>query len=137
MLLQLDIQNIALIDKLSLEIAPGLNVLTGETGAGKINFNRCNKCVLGERVTKDLIRNARKRHLSRQYLSPKIYILKDILEELGVKLRMEILLFQAKISMSGKNTCRINGRLVNLSVLKQVGELLLDIHGQHDNQYHF
>ena len=135
MLLQLDIQNIALIDKLSLEIAPGLNVLTGETGAGKSIIIDSINAVLGERVNKDIIRNGRdKAFIEAIFDYDKNTYVRDILDELGIEAEDGNIIISREISLSGKNTCRINGRLVNVSTLKQVGELLIDIHGQHDNQ---
>jgi len=134
MLLQLDIQNIALIDKLSLEIAPGLNVLTGETGAGKSIIIDSINAVLGERVTKDIIRNGKDKAFIEAIFELENKNINDILEQLGIESEEENIIISREICLSGKNTCRINGRLVNVSVLKQVGELLLDIHGQHDNQ---
>jgi len=134
MLLQLDIRNIALIDKLSLEIAPGLNVLTGETGAGKSIIIDSINAVLGERVTKDLIRNGKDKAFIEAVFEYENTYINDILEQLGIEFDEGNIIISREISLSGKNTCRINGRLVNVSVLKQVGELLLDIHGQHDNQ---
>ncbi len=135
MLLQLDIQNIALIDKLSLEIAPGLNVLTGETGAGKSIIIDSINAVLGERVNKDIIRNGKeKAFIEAIFDYNKNTYVNDILEQLGIEAEDGNLIISREISLSGKNTCRINGRLVNVSTLKQVGELLIDIHGQHDNQ---
>lgn len=135
MLLQLDIQNIALIDKLSLEIAPGLNVLTGETGAGKSIIIDSINAVLGDRVNKDIIRNGRdKAFIEAIFDYNKNTYVSDILEQLGIEAEDGNLIISREISLSGKNACRINGRLVNVSTLKQVGELLIDIHGQHDNQ---
>ena len=134
MLLQLDIQNIALIDKLSLEIAPGLNVLTGETGAGKSILIDSINAVLGERVAKDIIRNGKEKAFIEAVFNYENKYIDDILEQLGIEFDEGNIIISREISLSGKNTCRINGRLVNVSVLKQVGELLLDIHGQHDNQ---
>lgn len=135
MLLQLDIQNIALIDKLSLEIAPGLNVLTGETGAGKSIIIDSINAVLGERVNKDIIRNGRdKAFIEAIFDYNKNTYVSDILEQHGIEAEDGNIIISREISLSGKNTCRINGRLVNVSTLKQVGELLIDIHGQHDNQ---
>jgi len=134
MLLQLDIQNIALIDKLSLEIAPGLNVLTGETGAGKSILIDSINVILGDRVTRDLIRSGKEKAIIEAVFNYRNTYLDDILEQLGIEAEEGNIIISREISMSGKNTCRINGRLVNVSVLKQVGELLLDIHGQHDNQ---
>lgn len=135
MLLQLDIQNIALIDKLSLEIAPGLNVLTGETGAGKSIIIDSINAILGERVNKDIIRNGNDRAFIEAIFDyDKNTYVQQILEQLGIDSEDENLIISREISLSGKNTCRINGRLVNVSTLKQVGQLLIDIHGQHDNQ---
>jgi DNA repair protein RecN (Recombination protein N) len=134
MLLQLDIQNIALIDKLNLEIAPGLNVLTGETGAGKSIIIDSINAVLGERVNKDLIRNGKQKAFIEAVFEYKNTYIDDILEQLGIDAEDGNIILSREISLSGKNTCRVNGRLVNVSVLKQIGELLIDIHGQHDNQ---
>ncbi|HEY5583931.1 MAG TPA: DNA repair protein RecN [Ruminiclostridium sp.] len=134
MLVQLDIQNIALIDKLSLEIAPGLNVLTGETGAGKSIIIDSINAVLGERITKDLIRNGKEKAFIEAVFEYKNAYINDILEQLGIEYEDGNIIISREISLTGKNTCRINGRLVNVSALKQIGELLLDIHGQHDNQ---
>ncbi|PYG86829.1 DNA repair protein RecN (Recombination protein N) [Ruminiclostridium sufflavum DSM 19573] len=134
MLLQLDIQNIALIDKLSLEIAPGLNVLTGETGAGKSIIIDSINAILGERINRDIIRNGKEKAFIEAVFDYDDTYINDILEQLGIEAEDGNLIISREISLSGKNTCRINGRLVNVSALKQVGELLIDIHGQHDNQ---
>ncbi|HEX2928024.1 MAG TPA: DNA repair protein RecN [Ruminiclostridium sp.] len=134
MLLQLDIQNIALIDKISLEIAPGLNVLTGETGAGKSILIDSINAVLGGRVNRDIIRSGKDKAFIEAVFEYDNTYINNILEELGIEHEDGSLILSREINLSGKNTCRINGRLVNVSVLKQVGELLLDIHGQHDNQ---
>ncbi len=134
MLTQLDIQNIALIDKLNLEIGQGLNVLTGETGAGKSILIDSINAVLGERVSKDLIRTGKDRAIIEAVFQYKNTGIDRILEETGIDRDDGNIILSREISLSGKNTCRINGRLVNVSMLKQIGELLLDIHGQHDNQ---
>jgi DNA repair protein RecN (Recombination protein N) len=134
MLLQLDIRNIALIDKISLEIARGLNVLTGETGAGKSILIDSINAVLGERVNRDIIRSGKDKAFVEAVFDYDNTYIDNILDEMGIEHTDGSLILSREISLSGKNTCRINGRLVNVSVLKQVGELLLDIHGQHDNQ---
>ncbi len=134
MLLQLDIRNIALIDKLSLEIAPGLNILTGETGAGKSIIIDSINAILGERVNKDIIRNGKDKALIEAVFDYDNTYISDILEQMGIQAEDGSLIISREISLSGKNTCRINGRLVNVATLKQVGQLLIDIHGQHDNQ---
>ncbi len=134
MLIQLDIQNIALIDKLSLEIGGGLNVLTGETGAGKSILIDSINAVLGERVSRELIRNGKEKAIVEAIFQYNNALVDQILEQSGIEAEEGSLILSREISLSGKNTCRINGRLVNVSMLKQIGELLLDIHGQHDNQ---
>ncbi len=134
MLTQLDIQNIALIDRLNLEISQGLNVLTGETGAGKSIIIDSINAVLGERVSKDLIRTGRDKAIIEAVFQYDNTQIDKILEEAGIDNEDGNIILSREISLSGKNTCRINGRLVNVSMLKQIGELLLDIHGQHDNQ---
>ncbi len=134
MLTQLDIQNIALIDRLNLEISQGLNVLTGETGAGKSILIDSINAVLGERVSKDLIRTGREKAIIEAVFHYENTQIDNILEEAGIDSEDGNIILSREISLSGKNTCRINGRLVNVSMLKQIGELLLDIHGQHDNQ---
>ncbi len=134
MLTQLDIQNIALIDRLSLEIAQGLNVLTGETGAGKSILIDSINAVLGERVSKELIRTGKDKAIIEAVFQYSNAGIDHILEEAGIASEDGNIILSREISLSGKNTCRVNGRLVNVSMLKQIGELLLDIHGQHDNQ---
>lgn len=134
MLTQLDIQNIALIDRLNLEISQGLNVLTGETGAGKSILIDSINAVLGERVSKDLIRSGREKAIIEAVFQYENTQIDKVLEEAGIDSEDGNIILSREISLSGKNTCRINGRLVNVSMLKQIGELLLDIHGQHDNQ---
>lgn len=134
MLTQLDIQNVALIDKLSLEIGQGLNVLTGETGAGKSILIDSINAVLGERVSRELIRNGKDKAIIEAVYQYENANIDSILEAAGIDRDEGNIILSREISLSGKNTCRINGRLVNVSMLKQVGELLLDIHGQHDNQ---
>ncbi len=134
MLTQLDIQNIALIDRLNLEIGQGLNVLTGETGAGKSILIDSINAVLGERVSRDLIRTGKDKAIIEAVFQYENAGIDRILEETGIDRDEGNIILSREISLSGKNTCRINGRLVNVSMLKQIGELLLDIHGQHDNQ---
>ncbi len=135
MLLQLDISNIALIDKISIDMANGLSVLTGETGAGKSILIDSINAVLGDRIGKDIVRTGTDKAVVEAVFSSDSEQLISLLDELGIEFQEgDNIILSREISVNGKNTCRINGRLVNLSVLKQVGELLIDIHGQHDNQ---
>lgn len=134
MLCQLSIENIALIDKLELELKNGLNILSGETGAGKSIIIDSLNFVLGERADKSLIRfgtdKASVEAVFEDYLTPSI---KDCLDDLGIEAE-DVLILRRKMSTDGKNECRINGRISTLSALKSLTELLVDIHGQHEHQ---
>lgn len=134
MLCQLSIENIALIDKLELELKNGLNILSGETGAGKSIIIDSLNFVLGERADKSLIRfgtdKASVEAVFEDYLMPSI---KDCLNDLGIEAE-DVLILRRKMSADGKNECRINGRISTLSALKSLTELLVDIHGQHEHQ---
>ena len=134
MLCQLSIENIALIDKLSLELKDGLNILSGETGAGKSIIIDSLNFVLGERADKSLIRfgtdKASVEAVFEDYDTPTV---DAYLEDLGIE-REDVLVLRRKMSVDGKNECRINGRISTLSTLKGLTELLVDIHGQHEHQ---
>ncbi len=134
MLCQLSIENIALIDKLELELKNGLNILSGETGAGKSIIIDSLNFVLGERADKSLIRfgtdKASVEAVFEDYLTPSV---KDCLDDLGIEAE-DVLILRRKMSADGKNECRINGRISTSSSLKSLTELLVDIHGQHEHQ---
>lgn len=134
MLAQLTIENIALIDKLELELKNGLNILSGETGAGKSIIIDSLNFVLGERADKSLIRygtdHAIVQAVFDDYLNPSV---SAYLDDIGVECE-DVLIIRRKMSVDGKNECRINGRISTLSILKGLTELLVDIHGQHEHQ---
>ena len=134
MLCQLSIENIALIDKLELELKNGLNILSGETGAGKSIIIDSLNFVLGERADKSLIRfgtdKASVEAVFEDYLTPSV---QNCLDDLGIEAE-DVLILRRKMSADGKNECRINGRISTLSALKSLSELLVDIHGQHEHQ---
>ncbi len=134
MLTQLTIENIALIEKLELELKDGLNILSGETGAGKSIIIDSLNFVLGERADKTLIRfdtdYAVVQAVFEEYVTPQI---SAYLDEVGIECE-DVLILRRKMSVDGKNECRINGRLSTLSILKGLTELLVDIHGQHEHQ---
>lgn len=134
MLAQLTIENIALIDKLELELKNGLNILSGETGAGKSIIIDSLNFVLGERADKSLIRygtdHAIVQAVFEDYLNPSV---STYLDDIGVECE-DVLIIRRKMSVDGKNECRINGRISTLSILKGLTELLVDIHGQHEHQ---
>lgn len=134
MICQLSIENIALIDKLSLELKDGLNILSGETGAGKSIIIDSLNFVLGERADKSLIRygtdKASVEAVFEEYITPAV---SSYLDDLGIETE-DVLVIRRKMSIDGKNECRINGRISTLSTLKGLTELLVDIHGQHEHQ---
>lgn len=135
MLKSLQIENIAIIEKCEIKFDLGLNVLTGETGAGKSIIIDSINAVLGERTSKELIRTGAN--------SAKVVAL---FENIGASVKAALksidipceddntLLVQRTINADGKNNCRINGTQVTVSMLKTVGRKLINIHGQNDNQ---
>lgn len=135
MLTKLYIQNVALIDKVEVDFGPGLNILTGETGAGKSIVIDSITAIIGGRLSKDLIRSgAEKAIIEGLFIinnEDKINEIKDY----GIDIEEDnSLLVVREFYLNGKNVCRANGRLVTVSTLKFIGQLLVDIHGQHDNQ---
>ena len=135
MLQRLEIRNIAIIDKVSVELGDGLNVLTGETGAGKSIIIDSLNAVLGMRVSRDLIRTGKDKAVVEAVFKIEWHKVSDLFEEFGLEWEEDGTLFISReFTASGRNTCRINGRITTVSVLKKVGQRLIDIHGQHDNQ---
>ena len=134
MIRSVSVKNIALIDKLEFELGEKLNILSGETGAGKSLIIDALNFVLGERADRSLIRygtdQASVEAVFSDYLTPQV---SAYLDDMGIE-QEEVLILRRKMSADGKNECRINGRLTTLSVLKGLTELLVDIHGQHEHQ---
>ena len=132
MLSELYIENIAVIEKAGIQFRKGLNILTGETGAGKSIVIDSIHAVLGERTSRDLVRTGAKS----AFVSASFDELPDtVLEkarEYGFEPEDGGLLLQRTISAEGKSSCRVNGRPTSVSVLRDLGRLLLSIHGQHD-----
>jgi len=133
MLLQLQIENIAIIDRLSISLEQGFNVLTGETGAGKSILIDSINALLGSRVSRELIRAGAEK-ASVQGLFTKPEGLDALLESYDIPNDDDTLLISRSFTEAGKNTCRVNGSLVTVAMLKEIGQRLIDIHGQHDNQ---
>ena len=135
MLMQLQIENVAVIEKQSIEFFDGFNVLTGETGAGKSIIIDSINAVTGERTSKDIIRTgAEKAKISATFCN----IGKDaenILEEsTGDVTEDGILFINREISKDGKSVFRLNGKIVPMMIIKQIAPFLINIHGQNDNQ---
>ena len=136
MLQTLHIKNIALIERLELSFSTGFHVLTGETGAGKSIIIDAVNFVLGERANRDLIKSgAEKAFVEASFDVSRSPDVMGRLEELGIGHQAEDdLIISRELNIAGKSVCRINGTLVNLSSLKTVTDLMVDIHGQHEHQ---
>lgn len=135
MLQELSVKNFAIISSLQLEFQMGMTVLTGETGAGKSIIIDAMGLLTGGRGSSDYIRQgANKCTLEGLFSMPKSQELKQLLEELGIETEEDSLVIQRDTSASGKNVCRVNGRIVNITNLKRIGEYLVDIHGQNEHQ---
>lgn len=135
MLKTLEIENIAVIEKASVDFPAGLNVLTGETGAGKSIVVDSINAILGERTTRELVRHgADYAAVSALFENVNKSVL-EALKKMGFEADEDgsILLYR-KISSQGKSSCRINGMPCTVSILKNIGSLLVNIHGQHDSQ---
>ena len=135
MLNSLKIENIAVIESADISFDIGLNVLTGETGAGKSIIIDSINAVLGERTSKELVRTGTNAagvtafftNISKETVAK--------LDEIGIENEEDnSLLISRRISADGKNVCRINGAVTTVSMLKELGKTLVDIHGQHDNR---
>jgi len=136
MLVELHIQDFALVEELTISFPAGLMVLTGETGAGKSILVDAIDVLLGERVGTELVRSG----ASRASLAA-VFELADrpeiahLLEEAGIPPEPDGLLHIAReITREGRNPCRLNGRTCPLSLLRALGERLVDLHGQHEHQ---
>lgn len=135
MLQELSIKNFAIISSLQLEFQMGMTVLTGETGAGKSIIIDAMGLLTGGRGSSDYIRQgASKCTLEGLFTMPKNQELVNLLEEIGIETEEEAIVVQRDISTSGKNICRVNGRIINIANLRKVGEFLVDIHGQNEHQ---
>jgi DNA repair protein RecN (Recombination protein N) len=134
MLKELYIENLAVIEQASITFCDKLNVFTGETGAGKsILINGIN-AILGQRSSKDIVRSGTKKAVVSAIFTDIGESVTQKLSELGIDCEDGQLLLTREISYDGGSLARINSRVVNVSALKAVGELLVNIHGQHDNQ---
>lgn len=135
MLTSLQIENIAVIEKAEITFDRGLNVLTGETGAGKSIIIDSINAVLGERTSRELVRSG----ASSAKVSALFFDLsrnaKQVLQSFGLEPEEDgSLLIQRAIGADGRSVCRINGKTATVSMLRQLGAELINIHGQHDSQ---
>lgn len=135
MLQELSIQNFAIIERLNVEFDSGMTVLTGETGAGKSIIIDAVGLLAGGRGSVDFIRKgAKKAILQGMFSINKNPETMALLDQYGIEHADTTLILQRELQTSGRNVCRINGSLVNTTVLKRIGETLIDIHGQNEHQ---
>lgn len=134
MLKSLEIENIAVIEKVSIDFESGFNVLTGETGAGKSIIIDSINAVLGLRTSRDLVRTGASHALVIAEFSPVSKAVEDFLYQMDIEPEPDNLILQRRIGADGKSTCRINGKPVTAGTMKALGEMLVNIHGQHDSQ---
>ncbi len=136
MLLQLTVENLALMERISLNLGDGLNVLTGETGAGKSILVDAMEVLVGGRSLGEMVRTGAEKALVEGLFdctrSPQVT---QKLVELGLPTSDDCsLLLAREIQAGGRSTCRVNGRVTPLSMYRLLGEFLVDLHGQHEHQ---
>ncbi|KNF07411.1 DNA repair protein RecN [Gottschalkia purinilytica] len=136
MLLELNIENFAIIDKVSISFTKGLNIITGETGTGKSIIVDAIALVLGSRADKDYIRSgAEKAVIEAIFCLEQISILKNTFEQYGIPLEEDnLILISREVHVNGRSISRINGRAVTLSMLTEVTNKIINIQSQHENQ---
>ena len=132
MLTSLQIENVAVIQKAEVHFEKGLNVLTGETGAGKSILIDSINAILGSRTSRDLVRTGASKAVIRAAFDGIPASVQDRLEQAGYE-RSDALLLTREISAEGKSSCRINGMPANASVLREICGRLININGQHDS----
>ena len=132
MLAELKIENVAVIQKAEVHFEPGLNVLTGETGAGKSILIDSINAILGNRTSKDLVRTGAAKAVIRAAFEQVPSAVLDKLEQSGYE-RSEALLLSREITAEGKSSCRINGMPATAAVLRDLCGGLININGQHDS----
>ncbi|MEH7124460.1 DNA repair protein RecN [Bacillus sp. JJ1773] len=136
MLTELSIRNFAIIEALSISFDKGLTVLSGETGAGKSIIIDAIHLLVGGRGSAEFVRHGEEKAEIEglfQFEDPNHPICKKAYE-FGIELEDGMIVLRRDISKSGKSVCRINGKLVTISILREIGSTLIDIHGQHEHQ---
>ncbi|WP_400242280.1 DNA repair protein RecN [Niallia sp. JL1B1071] len=135
MLSELSIKNFAIIDSLSISFKKGLTVLTGETGAGKSIIIDAINLLVGGRGSAEFVR-----HGEEKAEIEGLFYIEDghpcfrKMNEFGIDIDEGTIVLRRDIALSGKSVCRINGKLITISVLREIGSTLIDIHGQHEHQ---
>ncbi len=133
MLQSIHVRNIALIDDVEIELTDGLNILTGETGAGKSIIIDAVNFALGSRMQMDMVRDDSQPALSELVFSVDDEKTRESLEALDVMLTDDQVILKRRIS-GGKSVCKVNDETVTVARIREIAELLVDIHGQHEHQ---
>ncbi len=133
MLIHLHVKNLALIEEAEVDFGPGLNILTGETGAGKSILLGSMQLVLGGKMSREMIRENASYALVELLFQTENPALSQKLEEMDISMEEGEILLSRKI-MDGRSVSKINGQTCTVGQMKAVAELLLDIHGQHEHQ---
>src|SRR5436305_12858994 len=135
MLTELRIKNFAIIESLTLRLAPGFNVLSGETGAGKSIIVGALGMLLGERANADMIRTGADRAtVEGTFDVSKGAALAKLLDERGFEVEDNVVVLKREVASAGRGRAWINGTAVSASVLADIGRLLVNLHGQHEAQ---
>ena len=135
MLLELAIHNFAIIEDIKLDFKQGMTVLTGETGAGKSIIIDAVGLLAGGRGSASFVRHGtNKCVLEGHFTTPKNPRLKQLLTRESIDYNSEVIVIQREIYHTGRSVCRVNGSLVTISLLKEIGAFLIDIHGQNEHQ---
>ncbi len=133
MLQSIHVKNIALLDDVEIDLTDGLNILTGETGAGKSIIIDSVNFALGSRMSSDVVRDNSEYALSELVFSVDDETTRDALKELDIMLTDDQVILQRRI-VNGKSSCKVNGETVPASLIREIAEHLIDIHGQHEHQ---
>ncbi|ADO77053.1 DNA repair protein RecN [Halanaerobium praevalens] len=135
MLSDLQVKNFALINKVNINFKQGLNILSGETGAGKSIIIGALDLLLGARANTDVIRSGKKSAYISAFFQPnELPIINGILTEAGIEKEENGVLIAREIRENGRNRTLINGQLATLKIVKKISRYLIDIHGQHEHQ---
>lgn len=136
MLRELSIRNLAVIEEVNVSFHRGFHVLTGETGAGKSIIIDALSLIVGGRGSADMVRyGCDKAEMEAMFDLPVVHPVWTVLERLGVQAsREEMLVIKRDLSSQGKSSSRVNGQLVTMTMLREIGECLVNIHGQHEHQ---
>ncbi|WJY28425.1 MULTISPECIES: DNA repair protein RecN [Sporosarcina] len=136
MLSELSIKNFAIIEALDVSFEEGLTVLTGETGAGKSIIIDAVQLVAGGRGSVEFIRHGTKKaELEAMFSIPDAdHPVFRKMQEFGIEAEEGTIILRRELNLNGKTTCRVNGKLVTIAILREIGSQLIDIHGQHENQ---